>query len=108
MITAHYGKNGPYLKSGASSASISTYDELQSITLEKAIHLLGQKPSNKEIGLDLNTGLPLLQKNGRFGPYISDGKINASIPKNLIGQEISIETASELMEIKRNKPSKKK
>jgi len=108
MITAHYGKNGPYLKSGASSASISTYDELQSITLEKAIHLLGQKPSNKEIGLDLNTGLPLLQKNGRFGPYISDGKINASIPKDLIGQEISIETASELMEIKRNKPSKKK
>ncbi len=108
MITAHYGKNGPYLKSGASSASISTYDELQSITLEKSIHLLGQKPSNKEIGLDLNTGLPLLQKNGRFGPYISDGKINASIPKDLIGQEISIETASELMEIKRNKPSKKK
>ena len=108
MITAHYGKNGPYLKSGTSSASISTYDELQTITLEKAVELLGQKPTNKEIGLDINTGLPLLQKNGRFGPYISDGKINASIPKNLVGQEISIETASELMENKRNKPKKKK
>ena len=108
MITAHYGKNGPYLKSGTSSASINTYDELQSITLEKAIELLGKKPTNKEIGLDINTGLALLQKNGRFGPYISDGKINASIPKDLVGQEISIETASELMEKKRNKPAKKK
>tara|TARA_Y100000996_G_scaffold258239_1_gene203323 strand:- start:3072 stop:5645 length:2574 start_codon:yes stop_codon:yes gene_type:complete len=108
LVTAHYGKNGPYLKSGSSSASISTYEELQSITLEKAIQLLGQKPTNKEIGLDTNTGLPLLQKNGRFGPYISDGKINASIPKDLIGQEISIEVASDLMEKKRNKPAKKK
>ena len=49
----------------------------------------------------------LIKKNGRFGPYVTDGKKNASIPKEYIGQDITIEIASQLMEKKRIRDSKK-
>ncbi|MDG1990512.1 MAG: type I DNA topoisomerase [Dehalococcoidia bacterium] len=106
-VTAHYGRRGPYLKSGSKSASIESYEKLEHLTLDDAIALLASKPSQLEIGEDTNTGLLLIKKNGRFGPYVTDGKKNASIPKEYIGQEITIEIASELMEKKRIRDSKK-
>ncbi len=106
-ITAHYGRKGPYLKSGSKSASIESYEKLEHLTLDDAITLLASKPSQLEIGEDINTGLVLIKKNGRFGPYITDGKKNASIPKEYIGQEITIEIASQLMEKKRIRDGKK-
>ena len=106
-ITAHYGRRGPYLKSGSKSASIESYERLEHLTLDDAVTLLASKPSQLEIGEDINTGLMLIKKNGRFGPYVTDGKKNASIPKEYIGQDITIEIASQLMEKKRIRDSKK-
>ena len=107
VITAHYGRNGPYIKSGSKSASIDTYEQLEKISIEEALVLLKNKPGSKEIGIDATSKKLLLLKKGRFGPYITDGKINASLPKELIGQDITLEIAVELIDKKKLKDSQK-
>ena len=107
VITAHYGRNGPYIKSGSKSASIDTYEQLEKISIEDAVVLLKNKPGSKEIGIDTTSKKLLLLKKGRFGPYITDGKINASLPKELIGQDITLEIAIELINKKKLKDSQK-
>ena len=84
------GPNGPYVKAGSESRSLEDHDHLQRVTLEEAVALLkeprrrrGQRAQSilKELGQHPDYDSPITVREGRFGPYVTDGTVNASIPK---------------------------
>lgn len=111
-VLADYGRYGPYLKTGRINKKLSPPDTPLTVTLDRAVELLSQarKPSSelKILGKHTTTGEQLVLKEGRYGPFISDGKVNAAIPKNLTTLEISLEQASELIDKKRAAGPKKR
>src|SRR5699024_5370608 len=119
-ITAQNGRYGPYLKRGTDSRSLETEDQIFNITLEEALKLYAQpkrrggqaapKPPLKELGNDPASGKPMIVKDGRFGPYVTDGEYNASLRKGDNVEEITDERAAELLGENRAKgpPPKKK
>ncbi|MBC8402261.1 MAG: DNA topoisomerase I, partial [Candidatus Marinimicrobia bacterium] len=111
-VLADYGRYGPYLKTGSTNKKLTPPDTPLSVSLERAVELLAQarKPSSelKILGKHIKTGEQLVLKEGRYGPFISDGKINAAIPKNLTPLEISLEQAVELIDNKRIAGPKKR
>lgn len=111
-ITAQNGRYGPYLKKGTDSRSLTSEDELFSITMEQAEEIYSKpkqrgraaaKPPLKELGDDPTSGRPIVVKDGRFGPYVTDGETNATLRKDDSVEEISAERAQELLAEKRAK-----
>ncbi len=105
-ITAQNGRFGPYIKKGTDSRSIDAESQLFTITLEQALAVLaepkrrrGQKSTAplKIVGVDPATDKEVQLKEGRFGPYVTDGESNASLRKGDDPETISIERASELL-----------
>src|SRR5699024_8038694 len=87
-ITAQNGRYGPYMKKGTDSRSLETEEQIFSITLEEAEKIYAQpkargraaaKPPLKELGTDPTSEKPIVIKDGRFGPYITDGTTNVSL-----------------------------
>ncbi|HUP72411.1 MAG TPA: type I DNA topoisomerase [Acidimicrobiales bacterium] len=76
-VVARVGKNGPYLQCGEKSRSIRDDMAPDELTLEKAIELL-DTPDDRPVGLDPETGLEVLARNGRFGPYVQLGHADPS------------------------------
>ena len=118
-ITAQNGRYGPYLKKGTDSRSIQTEDQLFSITLEEALKIYSEpkqrgrsataKPPLKELGDDPVSGKPMVVKDGRFGPYVTDGEYNATLRKSDSIEELTAERGAELLAEKRAKgPAPKK
>ncbi|MGY4871049.1 type I DNA topoisomerase [Mycolicibacterium elephantis] len=124
-ITAQNGRYGPYLKRGTDSRSLATEEQLFDITLEEALKIYaepkrrgGQRasaPPLRELGNDPATGKPMVIKDGRFGPYVTDGETNASLRKGDDVLSITDERAAELLAdrrargpVKRKKAAKKK
>ncbi|WP_307737880.1 type I DNA topoisomerase [uncultured Varibaculum sp.] len=117
-ITAQNGRYGPYLKKGTDSRSLETEDQIFSITLEQALEIYAQpktrrgrtaKPPLKELGTDPNSGKPVVIKDGRFGPYITDGTTNVTVPRASIIEDIDADQAYTLLAEKRAKgPTKKR
>ncbi|HEX4788522.1 MAG TPA: type I DNA topoisomerase [Actinospica sp.] len=118
-ITAQNGRYGPYLKKGADSRSLSTEDQIFDITLEEALAVYAQpkqfgrrgsaKPPLREFGEDPVNGKPVVAKEGRFGPYITDGETNVTVPRGTTVEELSAEQALSLLAEKRAKgPASKK
>jgi DNA topoisomerase-1 len=116
-ITALNGRYGPYLKKGADTRTLSTEDQIFTITVEEALALFAQPKTGRrrgasaplrEIGPDPTTGLPIVLKEGRFGPYVTDGTTNASLPRDESVDSISLERSAELLADKRANPPKKK
>ena len=117
-ITAQNGRYGPYIKKGTDSRTIESEDLLLSITLEQASAIFAQpkmrrgqvaKPPLKELGPDPDTERPIVVKDGRFGPYVTDGETNASLRKGDSVEELTMERALELLADRRAAgPSKKK
>jgi DNA topoisomerase-1 len=121
-ITALNGKFGPYLSKPVpdgkpDSRNLESEEQLLTITLDEAVKIYSQpkvhrgrapKPPLRELGQDPETGLHMVIKDGRFGPYVYDGEDNASLRKGDDVETISIERASELLLIRRNSPKKKK
>ena len=108
-ITAQNGRFGPYIKAGAETRSLSSEDQLLTLTEEEALELLAQPKqrgrrasSGRELGPDPATGETVQVRSGRYGPYVSAGKINATIPKAEDADEITIERAAELLAAKRS------
>jgi DNA topoisomerase-1 len=105
-ITAQNGRYGPYMTKAKDSRSLDTEDQIFTITLEEALakYALPKtrrgavvKPPLREIGIDPSTQLNMVIKEGRFGPYVTDGETNASLK---VGDDIptmSIDRASELL-----------
>src|SRR5215208_1297931 len=112
-ITAQNGRYGPYLKRGTDSRSLATEEQMFDITLDEALKIYsepkrraGQRASTpplRELGADSATGKPIVIKDGRFGPYVTDGETNASLRKGDSVEEITDERASELLAERRAK-----
>ncbi|WP_371660688.1 type I DNA topoisomerase [Streptomyces sp. NBC_00280] len=116
-ITAQNGRYGPYLKKGTDSRSLQTEDQLFTITLEEALEIYSQpkqrgraaaKPPLKELGTDPVSGKPVVVKDGRFGPYVTDGESNATLRSGDSVEEITPERGYELLAEKRAKSPVKK
>ena len=112
IITADYGRYGPYIKCGKKNASLRGQETPLDITVEKAVELLANKNKTsseiKTLGDHPKTGESLVVKSGRYGPYISDGKVNASLKGDVDPENITLEEATALIDDKRLNPPKKK
>ncbi|GAB2925132.1 type I DNA topoisomerase [Streptomyces heilongjiangensis] len=116
-ITAQNGRYGPYLKKGTDSRSLQSEEQLFTITLEEALQIYSQpkqrgraaaKPPLKELGADPVSGKPVVVKDGRFGPYVTDGETNATLRSGDSVETITPERGFELLAEKRAKgPAKK-
>ncbi|MGW1930901.1 type I DNA topoisomerase [Streptomyces sp. NPDC001919] len=116
-ITAQNGRYGPYLKKGTDSRSLTEEAQLFTITLEEALAIYAQpkqrgraaaKPPLKELGTDPVSEKPVVVKDGRFGPYVTDGETNATLRTGDSVEEITPERGYELLAEKRAKgPAKK-
>jgi DNA topoisomerase-1 len=116
-ITAQNGRYGPYLKKGTDSRSLETEEQMFTVTLEEALAIYAQpkvrgraaaKPPLKELGVDPVSEKPVVVKDGRFGPYVTDGETNATLRRDDSVEEITPERAFELLAEKRAKgPAKK-
>jgi DNA topoisomerase I len=116
-ITALNGRYGPYLKKGADTRTLVNEEQIFTITLDEALALFAQPKTGrrrgasaalKEIGPDPESGKPILLKEGRFGPYVTDGTTNASLPRGESVDSITLERSIELLAEKRAHPPKKK
>jgi len=106
-ITAQNGRYGPYLKRGTDSRSLATDDQIFEVTLEEALKLYAEPkrrgrqgaaaPPLRELGNDPASGKPMVIKDGRFGPYVTDGETNASLRKSDDVLSITDARASELL-----------
>ncbi|PVC66509.1 type I DNA topoisomerase [Streptomyces sp. CS081A] len=116
-ITAQNGRYGPYLKKGTDSRSLTDEEQLFTITLEEALAIYAQpkqrgraaaKPPLKELGTDPVSEKPVVVKDGRFGPYVTDGETNATLRTGDSVETITPERGYELLAEKRAKgPAKK-
>ncbi|MFF2821050.1 type I DNA topoisomerase [Kitasatospora cineracea] len=116
-ITAQNGRYGPYLKRGTDSRSLTSEDQLLSITLDEALAIYAQPkargraaaaPPLKELGNDPVSEKPVVVKDGRFGPYVTDGETNATLRKDDEVETITPERAFELLAEKRARGPVKK
>ncbi|TWV52024.1 type I DNA topoisomerase [Streptomyces misionensis] len=116
-ITAQNGRYGPYLKKGTDSRSLQSEDQIFTITLEEAQAIYAQpkqrgraaaKPPLKELGEDPVSNKPVVVKDGRFGPYVTDGETNATLRSGDSVETITPERGFELLAEKRAKAPAKK
>ena len=107
-VTVQNGRYGPYVKRGAESRSLATEEDMFTVTFEQAKELLAQPkargrgraaaaPPLRELGADPATGQPMVVKDGRFGPYVTDGETNASLRKGDDVATLTVERAAELL-----------
>jgi DNA topoisomerase-1 len=111
-ITAQNGKFGPYMLKGKESRSLQTEDQIFDLDLAGALEIFAQPKYGgrrtaatplKEFGEDPASGLQVVAKTGQFGLYVTDGCVNATVPKEEPLEEMSAETAFELLAIRREK-----
>ncbi|WP_347756115.1 type I DNA topoisomerase [Agrococcus sp. ProA11] len=115
-ITARPGRYGPFLSKGDDTRSLDDEEQIFSITLEGALEKFAQPKYGarkaasalKEFDADPVSGKPIKLRDGRFGPYVTDGETNATIPRGEDVEAVTFERAVELLQIKRDKgPAKK-
>ena len=118
-ILALNGKFGPYLKKGTDSRSLETEQQILTVGLDEALRIFAEpkrrrgqaapKGPLREMGVDPDTEKPIVVKDGRFGPYVTDGETNASLRKGDTVEELTMERALELLADRRARgPAKKK
>jgi DNA topoisomerase-1 len=121
-ITVQNGRYGPYLKAGTDSRTLTSEEQLFTMTLEEALEIYSKpkerrrgvaKPPVKELGLDPETQKPLIIKDGRFGMYVTDGETNATLRRGDTAEGMTLERGLELLAGRRaweaeNGPSPKK
>ena len=107
-VTVQNGRYGPYVKKGTDSRSLEAEEQLFTLTLAEAKELFAQPkargrrtgasaPPLRELGEDPGSGKPMVIKDGRFGPYVTDGETNASLRKGDEVASITIARAAELL-----------
>jgi DNA topoisomerase I len=106
-VVAHSGRFGPYLKRGTDTRSLTSEEQLLTVTLEEAQAIFAQPktrrgrgaaaPPLRELGPDPDTSLPVVVRDGRFGPYVTDGTTNASLRRGDDVEGITVERAAELL-----------
>jgi len=115
QITAQNGRYGPYLKKGTDSRSLTSEDQIFGITLEQAEAIYAEPKTRgrgaaragagplAELGADPVSGKPVVVKDGRFGPYVTDGETNATLRRDDAVETMTLERAAELLAEKRAK-----
>jgi DNA topoisomerase-1 len=114
-VTAQNGRYGPYVKKGTDSRSLESEDQLFTLTLAEAKEMFAQPktrgrgaraaaPPLRELGDDPATGKPMVIKDGRFGPYVTDGETNASLRKDDDVASITVQRAADLLADRRSAP----
>ena len=115
QVTVQNGRYGPYVKRGTDSRSLESEEQLFTLTLAEAKELFAQPkargrrtgaaaPPLRELGEDPATGKPMVIKDGRFGPYVTDGETNASLRKGDEVAAITIQRGAELLADRRAAP----
>jgi DNA topoisomerase I len=115
QVSVQNGRYGPYVKKGSDSRSLESEDQLFTLTLAEAKELFAQPkargrgarataPPLRELGEDPATGQPMVIKDGRFGPYVTDGETNASLRKGDDVASITVQRAAELLADRRAAP----
>ena len=123
-VTAQNGRYGPYVKKGTDSRSLDSEEQLFDITLAEAKELFAQPkargrrtgaaaaPPLRELGADPASGKPMVIKEGRWGPYVTDGETNASLRKGDAVESVTPQRGAELLAERRtaapSSPSRKK
>ena len=112
MVTVNLGRFGPYCKWGTTSAAVPKDSDPGLINFDQAVKLLTETKENKKkaaeplrtLGEDPNTKGTIHVKTGRFGPYVTDGKMNASLGKKFAPETITLEEAIDVLVKKRARP----
>jgi DNA topoisomerase-1 len=105
-VYAGLGRYGPFVRRKKTFASLDSHDQMFTVTLEDAVKLIeakekgGGRPILKELGEHPDSGVAINVYKGRFGPYVSDGSVNATIPKDMEPDEVDMELAVELLAAK--------
>jgi len=111
-ITADYGRYGPYIKCGKQNATLRGSETPLDVSVEKSVELLANRNKRsselRTLGDHPETGESLVVKDGRYGPYIADGKVNAALKGDLTPDNITLEQAVELINQRRVAPKKKR
>lgn len=113
-LQANTGRFGPYLRAGKITASLPEDYDPYTITYDQALTVIKEAKDKAkkaaeplhDLGKDTNSGGQILIKDGRYGPYITDGKTNVSLGKKLTPDEVTFEKAVEMLEKKRKSPKK--
>ena len=117
-ITAQNGRYGPYIQKGSDSRTLESEELMFTITLDECLAILAQpkgrrrqaaaQPPLRELGADPATGQPMVIKEGRWGPYVTDGQTNASLRTGDAVETITPERAAELLQLRRERgPAKR-
>jgi DNA topoisomerase-1 len=112
-ITAQNGRYGPYVKKGKESRSLESEEQIFTVTLDDAAKLLAQPKQYgrkraapaaplRELGDDPVSGKPVVVRDGRFGPYVTDGETNASLRRGDDVETITLERAADLLQTRRD------
>ena len=121
-IKAGIGRFGPYVQHGKVYASLDKDDNILEIGANRAIDLIIAKesgqggktnrrtsaPAGRVLGEDPEFNISVSVRDGRFGPYVTDGKVNATLPKSLSPDTITLDDALALLQVKRAAPPKVK
>ncbi len=114
-IAALNGRYGPYIQRGSDRRSLESEERLFTLTVDEALALLAEPPrrrgqqassSLKELGADPVSGKTVTVRNGRFGPYVTDGEVNASLRQGDSPETITIDRAAELLAARRERVGK--
>lgn len=116
MITAGLGRYGPFVKLGSTYASLTKYDDVLTVGLNRAVDLIiaqrekrgGASSAGVEIGKHPEDDKPITRHAGRYGPYVKHGKINATIPKDQDPETLTLEVAVALIAVQAEKKGTKK
>jgi DNA topoisomerase-1 len=101
-VVTGIGRYGPYVRRGKTFASLQTSEQLWSVDLERAMEFIDAKESGKklplkELGVHEESGNEIVVLSGRYGPYVTDGNVNANVPKSMDPMEVEMEDAVELL-----------
>ena len=115
IIKVDTGRYGPYIRCGKTTCSVNAPDNILDLSLKRAVKILSteRKKSGprviKELGVDPATKAAIEIKDGRYGAYVTNGKINATLPKTTLTDDITLEIAIQLIADKKAKgPTRKK
>ena len=124
VIEAGIGRYGPFVKHGKTYANLPNVEDVFEIGLNRAVDLIAQKKANprgrgaaaaaplRELGAHPDDGEPINVMSGRYGPYVKHGKTNATLPKDIAPEAVTLEQAVELIaakaSTKKKAPAKKK
>ena len=114
MVKSDIGRYGPYIRCGKTTRSVIAPDSILDLSLNRAVEILATEKAKagarviKELGIDPKTQMAIEIKDGRYGAYVTDGKINATLPKETTSDEVTLDIALQFIADKKAKgPSKR-